>query len=342
MIILSQQSLRPPLHSLSEAQAINADLRGAVAQDPYSELGVAKGSTADDIRKAFRKLAKAHHPDRNPGDAKAEERFKRVSAAFDILGDEDKRRKYDRGEIDADGRETHPGFRPGAGGGSPFSGGSRGQGGFGGAGAEFEGVNFDEILSEMFARQGGGAGGGGRGFSARGQDVRARLEVDLEDTIKGATRRITFGDGKSLDVTIPKGAAEGQVLRLRGQGQPGRAGGPAGDALIELGVKPHPIFRREGADLYMDLPISVPDAVLGAKVDAPTPDGGVALTVPKHSNSGATLRLKGRGAIDPESAKRGDLFARLMIVMPDPPGPELEAFAEIWRKDRSYTPKRKS
>jgi DnaJ-class molecular chaperone len=164
--------------------------------------------------------------------------------------------------------------------------------------------------------------------------------VDLEDAIKGATRRITFGDGKSLDVAIPKGALEGQVLRLRGQGQPGRGGGSSGDALIELSIKPHPIYRLQGADLHMDLPISVPDAVLGAKVDAPTPDGPVALTVPKHANSGAVLRLKGRGAMD-QTGRRGDLFARLMIVLPEPPGAELERFAEIWRKDRPYTPKRK-
>ena len=186
------------------------------------------------------------------------------------------RKKFDRGEIDADGRETHPGFRPGQG------------GGFGGRLAlrrrviarrcgEFDGVNFDEILGEMFGRGGAGAqaGGRGRGFAAKGGDIRARLEIDLEDAITGVSRRITFGDGKSLDVAIPKGAAEGQVLRLRGQGQPGRGNGPAGDALIELAIKPHPLYRREGADLHMDLPISVPDAVLGAKVDAPTPDGPV-------------------------------------------------------------------
>jgi DnaJ-class molecular chaperone len=310
-----------------------------VAQDPYSELGVARGASADEIRKSFRKLAKQFHPDQNPNNKPAEERFKRVSAAFDILGDEEKRKKFDRGEIDADGRETHPGFRPGAGGGSPFGGGP-----FRGGGGDFEGVNFDDILGEMFGRGGGpgvNMGGRGRGFGAKGADVKARLEIDLEDAINGITRRITFGDGKSLDVTIPKGAAEGQVLRLRGQGQPGRSGGPAGDALIELAIKPHPLYRREGADLHMDLPISVPDAVLGAKVEAPTPDGPVTLTVAKHSNSGATLRLRGRGAVNAETGKRGDLFARLMVSLPEPPGAELERIAEIWRKDRPYTPKRK-
>jgi DnaJ-class molecular chaperone len=315
-----------------------------VAQDPYSELGVARGASADDIRKSFRKLAKQHHPDANPNNKSSEERFKRITAAFDILGDEEKRKKFDRGEIDADGRETHPGFRPGQGGG--FSGGSPfGGGGSSRGGGDFEGVNFDDILGQMFGQGGGpgvNMGGGRRGFAAKGGDLRARLEIDLEDAINGVNRRITFGDGKSLDVTIPKGAAEGQVLRLRGQGQPGRSGGPAGDALIELGIKTHPIYRLDGANLHMDLPISVPDAVLGAKVDAPTPDGPVTLTVPKASNSGATLRLKGRGAVDSETGKRGDLFARLMVSLPDPTDPELERFSEIWRKDRPYTPKRKS
>jgi DnaJ-class molecular chaperone len=313
-----------------------------VAQDPYQELGVSRSSSADEIRKSFRKLAKEHHPDRNPGDARAEERFKRLSAAFDILGDEEKRRKFDRGEIDADGREVHPAYRggPGSAGAAGGAGGPFGAGGFRG---EFDGVNFEDILGEMFAQRGagGGAGGGGRGFAGRGSDIRARLDVDLEDAIRGASRRITFGDGRTLEVAIPKGAAEGQTLRLRGQGHPGRNGGAAGDVLIELAIRPHPIFKLEGADLHMDLPISVPDAVLGAKVDAPTPDGAVSLTVPKRSNSGATLRLKGRGAVDPETGRRGDLFARLMIMLPEPPGPELEALAETWRRDRPYAAKRR-
>lgn len=311
-----------------------------MAQDPYQELGVSRGASADEIRKAFRKLAKELHPDRNPGDKKAEERFKRVSGAFDIVGDEEKRKKFDRGEIDADGRETMRGFS----GESPFGAGSfRRQGpgfnpGGGGAGPEnFEGVNFDEILGEMFGR----GAGGGRGFQSRGADVRARLEIDLEDSIKGAVRRITFGDGKALEVSIPKGAADGQVMRLRGQGSPGRGGGPAGDVLIELAIKPHPIFRSEGADLHMDLPISVPDAVLGAKVDTPTPEGVVSLTVPKGSNSGAKLRLKGRGGIVPETGRRGDLFAHLVVTLPEPPDEALVKLAERWREERPYVARRK-
>ena len=306
-----------------------------MAQDPYSELGVSRSASSDEIRKAFRKLAKQLHPDQNPGDKPAEERFKRVSGAFDILGDEEKKKKFDRGEIDADGRETAQGFGRGFSG-HPFGqgGGFRPQGGGG-----FEGVNFDDILGDMFGR-GGGPGGGGRGFQSKGSDIRARLEVDLEDAIKGASRRITFGDGRSLDVTIPKGAAEGQVLRLRGQGHPGRNNGLSGDVLIELAIKPHPIYRAEGADLHMDLPISVPDAVLGAKVQAPTPEGTVTLTVPKGSNSGATLRLKGRGGIDPSTGKRGDLFARLMLTLPEQQDAELIKLAETWRAERPYAPNR--
>ena len=323
----------------------------ALAQDPYQELGVTRSAGADDIRKAFRKLAKEWHPDRNPGDKKAEDRFKRVSAAFDILGDPEKKAKFDRGEIDGDGRDIFRGFGgPGGGGGSPFSGGGFGggrPGGFrpSGGGEGFEGVNFDDILGEMFGSRAAGGptpgGGGGRPFTAKGSDVRARLEVDLEDTIKGATRRITFGDGKTLEVSIPKGAVDGQTLRLRGQGHPGRNGGASGDVMIELAVKPHPIYRIEGADLHMDLPISVPDAVLGAKTEAPTPEGTVTLTVPKGSNSGAVLRLKGRGGVTPDGQIRGDLFAHLVVMLPEPVDGELVRVAERWRAERPYVAKRK-
>jgi DnaJ-class molecular chaperone len=186
----------------------------------------------------------------------------------------------------------------------------------------------------------GGAGGGFGGFSQRGADVRAKLEIDLEDAIRGGKKRIAFSDGRTIDVTIPKGAQEGQTLRLKGQGSPGRAG--PGDALIELVIKPHPIFHREGDRLVMDLPVSVPDAVLGAKVQAPTPDGPVTLTVPKGSNAGSTLRLKGRGLPNAHGGGRGDLFARVQIVLPDHTDTELEQFAETWRRERPYSPRRKS
>lgn len=306
-----------------------------MANDPYSELGIARGASQDEVRKAFRKLAKQFHPDKNPGDAKAEERFKQISSAFDILGDEEKRKKFDRGEIDADGREQFRGGHPGAGG-SPF-----GAGGPAGFRGNFEGVDLDEIFS-MFGGGGAGRTGRGGGFAPppKGVDVRARVDIDLEDSILGATKRIAFSDGRTLDVAIPKGAASGQVLRLKGQGQPGR-GGAVGDALIELRIRPHPVFRLDGADLEMDLPVSVPDAVLGGKVQAQTPEGPVSLGVPKGSNSGAVLRLKGRGAVDAKTGKRGDLKARLVVTLPDAADPKLEAFAEEWRAKRPYAPKRR-
>jgi len=270
-----------------------------LAQDPYQELGVSRGASPAEIKKAFHKLAKQHHPDANPGNAASEEKFKRASSAFDLLSDADKRRKFDAGEIDADGREISRGYS-----GSPFT---------------------------------AGAGGGGRGgFASRGQDVRARLEIDLEEAILGAKRRIAFTDGRTLDVAIPKGAIDGQVLRLKGQGSPGRAG--AGDALIELIIRPHAVFRREGENLVMDLPVSAPDAILGGKVQAPTPEGPVTLSVPAGSNSGTVLRLKKRGLADAHG-HRGDLLARLVVTLPEGPDPALEAFARTWRQERPYSPR---
>ena len=295
-----------------------------MAGDPYKELGVAKTATKAEIRKAFHKLAKELHPDRNPDNKTAEERFKRVTAAFDLLGDEEKRAKFDRGEIDADGREQ---FRGGFGG--------RGQGpgpGGGGASGRFEGADLDDIF-EMF----GGMGGRARG-PARGQDIRARMEISLEESITGGTRRIAFSDGRTLDVTIPKGAANGQVLRLKGQGAPGRQDGPSGDALIEIMVAEHPIYRRDGANLQMDAPVSVPDAVLGGQVTVQTPDGVVKLKIAKGANSGQVMRLKGRGAFDARTGKRGDLMVKLVVTLPKTVDAELESFAEDWRAKRPYSP----
>jgi DnaJ-class molecular chaperone len=319
-----------------------------LARDPYQELGVTRTASADDVRKAFRKLAKQNHPDTNPNDKAAEERFKRVSAAFDIVGDADKRKKFDAGEIDADGRETARGFAGGGGpwgrqaGGNPWA--EQGQARRGGYQSEsFEGADLGDILGEMFGggrgAGRGGAGGGFGGFSQRGSDVRAKLEIELLDAVRGGKRRIAFSDGRTIDVTIPKGAQDGQTLRLKGQGSPGRAG--AGDAFIELRILPHPVFRREGEVLVMDLPVSVYDAVLGGKIEAPTPDGPVTLTVPKGANTGTRLRLKGRGLADAKGV-RGDLFARLVVTLPDAADPELEAIAETWREQRPYTPRRRT
>jgi len=301
-----------------------------VAGDPYKELGVARGASADEIKKAFRKLAKELHPDKNPGDKAAEERFKRITAAFDLLGDAEKRAKYDRGEIDADGREQ---FRAPPGGGGR----SGGFGGFGGSGGR---GGFEDIdLEELFGAFGGGGRTAGRGGfgGGKGQDVRATLDISLEDSIAGTTRRIQFSDGRMLDVVIPKGASDGQTIRLKGQGAPGR-GGQAGDALIELKIAPHPVFKRDGADLTMDLPVSVPDAVLGGKIQVPTPEGAVMMTIPKGSNSGKVLRLKGRGAY--AGGKRGDLLAKLAVTLPETPDDELIRFATEWREKRPYKPGR--
>ncbi len=296
-----------------------------MARDPYAELGVARNASADDIRKAFRKLAKKHHPDANRGDKAAEEKFKHLSVAFDLLGDPDKRRKYDAGMVDADGHDIQRGF----------AGHPSGAGGGGFRGTEFEGVDLGDILGDMFGARGAGRGG----FGARGADIRARLEIDLEEAIKGARKRITFSAGRALDVNIPTGAVDGQVLRLRGQGSPGRAG--PGDALIELVIRPHPIFRAEGEQLHMDLLVSLPDAVLGGKVTAQTPDGPVTLSVPRGANSGAVLRLKGRGLSDPQG-RRGDLLARLVLTLPEETDSELVQFAQTWREQRPYTPRRRS
>lgn len=301
-----------------------------MAGDPYKELGVARGASQDEIKKAFRKLAKDLHPDKNPGDKAAEDRFKRITAAFDLLGDAEKRAKFDRGEIDADGREQFRGF----------SGGRPGQGGFGqspfgaggGRGAGFENIDLDDILGGMF---GGGARPGRGGFAARGPDVRATLEISLEDSISGATRRIQFSDGRMLDVAIPKGAADGQVIRLKGQGAAGR-GGDNGDALIELRIAPHPVFTRDGADLSMDLPVALADAVLGGKTPVRTPEGTVSVTIPKGSSSGKQLRLKGRGAY--AGGKRGDLLARLMIVLPEGDDPALTKWAQQVRDQGPIRP----
>ena len=289
-----------------------------MAGDPYKELGVNRGATQDELKKAFRKLAKDLHPDKNPGDKAAEDRFKRVTAAFDLLGDPEKRARFDRGEIDGEGREQFRGFGGARGGPGGTAGGP-----FGGAGARggFENIDLDEILGGMF---GGGARPGRGGFAARGPDVRATLEISLEDSISGATRRIQFSDGRTLDVAIPKGAGDGQVIRLKGQGAAGR-GGENGDALIELRIAPHSIFTRDGADLTMDLPVSLVDAVLGGKVPVRTPEGTVSMTIPKGSSSGRVLRLKGRGAY--AAGKRGDLLARLMIVLPEGEDPRLTRWA---------------
>ena len=294
-----------------------------LAADPYTVLGVKNDASQDDIQKAYRKLAKKLHPDLNPGNKRAEEQFKDVSAAYDLLGDPAKRARFDRGEIDASGveRPQHHFYRDFAErGGSPYTDDS----GF----ADF--ATNDDILSQIF-------GSDGRvNIRMRGADVHYRLELDFLDAINGGKRQITLPDGAVLDVNIPPGTHDGQILRLRGKGRPGTRGGAPGDALVEIEVRPHRIFVRKGDDIHVDLPISLSEAVLGGKVKAPTPTGPVTMTVPRWSNTGTVLRLKGKG-VPRVDGSRGDELVTLRVMLPEKPDPELEKFVASWRG--SYSPR---
>ncbi|WP_300299678.1 DnaJ C-terminal domain-containing protein [Ferrovibrio sp.] len=311
-------------------------------RDPYEVLGVARGISQDDLRKAYRKLAKELHPDRNPDNAKAAERFKEVSAAYDILGDAEKRGKYDRGEIDAAGQPRARGFGggfrggPGAGarGGArgPFGGGDHGFGGFENGGEDI----FDEIFGQMRRTRGGAGARTNRPM--RGADRHFNLKIGFLDAARGCKRRLTMPDGKQLDVAIPAGLADGQQIRLRHQGDAGRNGGEAGDALIEVTVEPHPFFIRQGEDIQLELPVTLDEAVLGAKIAVPTIDGMVAVAVPKGASSDTTLRLKGRGfpLKGGASDQRGDQYVKLKIVLPEKPNSALEKLIEGWVKSHKY------
>jgi DnaJ-class molecular chaperone len=299
-----------------------------LAADPYETLGIKRDASQEDIQKAYRALAKKLHPDLNPGDKQAEERFKNVSAAYDLLSDPEKRARFDRGEIDASGAERprYRSYRDFADSdGSPYT----SDAGF----ADF--ADAGDILSEIFGR---GARAGRAGFRMRGQDVHYRLELDFLDAVNGGNQQITLPDGAVLDVNIPPGTRDGQILRLRGKGGPGLGGGPPGDALVEIGVRPHPVFTRRGDDIHVELPISLGEAVLGAKVNAPTPSGPVTMTIPKGANTGKVLRLKGKGAPRPTGG-RGDEYVTLKVMLPDRPDPELERFVAQWRA--AYNPRQK-
>ena len=310
-------------------------------RDPYQVLGVARGVSSEDLRKAYRKLAKEFHPDRNQGNEKAAERFKEISAAYDLLGDADKRGKYDRGEIDASGQPRNRGF----GGGAYRQGGTAGggAGGFGGFGfdpnAGGEDI-FDEIFGQMRRGRGAGAGFGARHANRpmRGADRHFNLKIGFLDAARGCKRRLTMPDGKQLDVTIPPGLGDGQQIRLRHQGDAGRNNGEAGDALIEVTVEPHAFFTRQGDDLHLELPVTLDEAVLGAKIPVPTIDGMVAVAVPKGASSGTTLRLKGRGfpLKGGASDQRGDQYVKLKLVLPEKPNSALEKLIEGWAKSNKY------
>ncbi len=330
----------------------------------YDELGVPRTASEEEIARAFRKLAKTCHPDLHPGDKKAEEKFKRISAAYEILSDKEKRARYDRGEIDEQGRER------------VFTGGFQ-QGGFraGPGGMRFEfggqgGINFEDILSDLFGgrRRAGRAGGPFGGFSstfgsggftaAPGEDVEVTTEVDFLTAARGGTRRVVLPggsavdvttevdflpaarggtrrvvlpDGSAVDVTIPAGISDGTKLRLKGKGRPG-PGGP-GDALVEIKVAPHPVFKRDGLDLLVDQPVPLTVAVTGGKVRVPTLDGEVALTIPPRTSSGKILRLRGKGIKDARTGKQGDQLVRVLVELPQ--DPELLQLIERWAERRA-------
>lgn len=315
-----------------------------MSENLYDILGVSRRASEDDIRRAFRKLAKELHPDLNPGNTAAAEKFKKVAAANDILSDPDKRRQYDSGEIDAKGEPQRPQWRAGAG---PR--GAGGQGPFGGArsrtysGGGFEDFSFGDIFSDVFG-QGGRTGtpaGGARNFPGKGQDVRYTLEIDFLESVGGAKKRVTLPEGGVLDLSVPEGVIDGQVLRLKGKGAPGSGGGPAGDALVEIKVRPHAQFKRQGDDIAVEVPITIDEAVLGAKIEVPTISGRVQLTIPKGTSSGKTFRMKGKGVVNRSSGTTGDELVTVRIVLPDTIDESLSYFFSEWRQKNGYDPGRR-
>ncbi len=294
-------------------------------RDPYEILGVKRGASQNDIRSAYRRRAKKLHPDLNPGNKQAERDFKDLSAAYEILRDEDKRSRFDSGEIDSTGAEQperryYRDFAEAGKGGAYES-----SGGFGEPGDA-------DIFAEFFSRR------GRRGFRIAGADVRYSMEIDFLEAVNGGTRQVTLSDGQTLEIRIPPGARDGQALRLRGKGGAGEGGAAAGDALIELHVHPHPFFRREGDNIRLELPITLSEAVLGGKLRVPTPAGPVVATVPENSSSGRTLRVKGKG-VARQNGSRGDVYATLKIVLPQSPDAELKTFVAGWSAGKEYNPR---
>jgi len=295
-------------------------------KDPYQILGVLPSASQADIKKAYLKLAKKLHPDLNPGDKHAEERFKEVSAANDLLGDPEKRRRFDSGEIDATGAERpqHKYYRDYAtqAADNPYEARS-GYGDFSGA---------DDLFAEILKRRSKEA------RNSPGHDLSYQLPINFLDAVVGATKHIHLPHGGELEVKIPPGIEEGQILRLRGKGAPSQGDGPTGDALVEIAILPHRFFTREGDNIYLDLPITIKEAALGADIRAPTPSGSVMLRVPKGSNTGTLLRLKGKGVQRPNSP--GDAIVRVKVMMPTTADSELDDFLAKWEPSPAYDPRR--
>jgi DnaJ-class molecular chaperone len=300
--------------------------------DPYTVLGVSKAASDDEIRQAFRKLAKKNHPDLNPGNKEAEARFKEISQANEILSDPEKRRRFDAGEIDASGQEMPPrGFyRDEAGG----PGGQK----YRRAGGTDEFVDMGGIFSEMFGQRRGGFGGG-QGFDMGGLPVSYTLSVPFLVAARGGKQRVNLPDSRTLDIDVPEGTMNGTTLRLKGQGMPGAKGQPAGDAFVEIHVQPHAFFEARDNDIHVEVPVTLREAVLGDRIKVPTVGGSVMLSVPAGSNAGTTLRLKGRGLLDRKSGQRGDQYVKLKVVLPDKPDDKLKSFLESWEDGKAQDPR---
>ncbi len=299
-------------------------------KDPYRALGVTKNASQKEIKSAYRKLAKKYHPDTNQGNEKIAEKFKEISSAYNIVGDEKMRARFDRGEIDANGQEKAAhgfGAHPGAG--------SRRGGPGGGGGSDFFGGGSEDKFSDIF---GNFRRGGARGNAPiKGRDKTFAINVTFNEAAIGGTRRLTLGEGgRTLDVKIPAGIEDDKQIRLKGQGEAGVSGGPAGDILINVRVKTHDVFVRDGDNVIVELPVSLPEAVLGAKVAVPTVDGTVNLKIPAGSNTGSTLRLKGKGITKSGGKSRGDQLVRLKVVLPEKQDEELQDWVSKWSEDHQY------
>jgi DnaJ-class molecular chaperone len=301
--------------------------------DPYSILGVPRGASEKDIKSAYRKLAKELHPDRNADNPKATERFSEVTRAYDLLSDKDKRARFDRGEIDIDGNPAGFGFGGGGAGGGFGGGMGRDQHGFRADGFEGmnEGIDLGDIFDGLFGGRGGMGGGARRGPAPKGANVQYKLGVSITDAAMLATQRITLSDGKTIDLKLPAGVEDGTQMRLAGKGEPGPGGN--GDAIVVIHLQPHSYFRREGDNLRLDLPISLDEAVHGAKVKVPTPEGAVMLTVAPGSSSGKTLRLGGKG-FTRKDGSRGDQLVTLEVQLPEGDADLIQRL-EGWRDPRN-------
>ncbi len=310
-------------------------------RDPYLVLGVMRSASADDIKQAFRRLAKQYHPDLNPGRPDIEQKFKEVNGAYSLLSDPDKRARFDKGEIDASGAERPDRtFRrawqnanratSGSAGGARSSSGAR-------PGGDEDDPFADEFFNDIFgASKRRYSAGGGSGVKAKGSDVNYSVTVSFADACLGAKRRLTLSTGKNIDVNIPPGTKDQSKLRLKGQGLPGLGGAGAGDAIIEVHVDSHPLFTRKDDDIHIEVPVTLQEAVLGAAIKVPTLDGQVAVKVPAGANSGTTLRLKGKGIANPERKVTGDQYVKLVVMLPAKPDAELSAFIEKWSKGKDY------